>query len=46
MMVCFDGLVTDQMMMVVSSDPEATICEFGDHATQLTRALWKPHSCL
>lgn len=32
--------------MVVSKLPLATCCEFGDHATQLTRALWKPHSLL
>lgn len=46
MMVCFDGFVTDHMMMVVSKDPLATSKEFGDQATQFTRALWKPHSCL
>lgn len=46
MIVCLDGFATDQMMMAVSSEPLATNCEFGDHATQLTLALWKPHSCL
>lgn len=46
MMVCLAGLFRDQMMMVVSNDPLATSCEFGDQATQLTRALWKPHSLL
>lgn len=46
MMVCLAGLVTDQMMMVVSREPLATSNEFGDQATVLTRALWKPHSLL
>lgn len=46
MIVCLAGFVTDQMMMVVSSDPLATSSEFGDQATQLTFALWKPHSLL
>lgn len=46
MIVCFDGFVIDQMIIVVSKDPLANIFESGDHATQLTLALWKPHSCL
>lgn len=45
-MVCFDGLVNDQIIIVVSKDPLATSNEFGDQATVLTRALWKPHSLL
>lgn len=44
--VCFEGLANDQIIIVVSKDPLATNNEFGDHATQLTFALWKPHSCL
>lgn len=46
MIVCFAGLETDQIMMVVSKDPLATRREFGDQATQFTRALWNPHSLL
>lgn len=46
MIVCLAGLLTDQMMIVVSSDPLATKREFGDQATQLTLALWNPHSLL
>lgn len=38
-MVCLAGLVTDQMIMVVSNEPLATSSEFGDQATVLTRAL-------
>lgn len=45
-MVCLAGLAMDQMMIVVSSEPLATRVEFGDHEILLTRALWKPHSCL
>lgn len=45
-MVCLEGLANDQIIMVVSKDPLATNNEFGDHATQFTFALWKPHSCL
>jgi len=45
-MVCLAGLATDQIIMVVSSDPLATNSELGDQATVLTRALWKPHSLL
>lgn len=44
--VCLAGLATDHMMMVVSKDPLATNVEFGDQATLLTLALWKPHSLL
>lgn len=44
--VCLDGLASDQIIIVVSNEPLATNWEFGDQATQLTRALWKPHSCL
>lgn len=44
--VCFDGFVTDQTIIVVSREPLATKSELGDQATQLTRALWKPHSLL
>lgn len=46
MMVCLAGLLTDQIIMVVSKEPLATSREFGDQATVLTRALWKPHSLL
>jgi hypothetical protein len=46
MIVCLAGLATDQMMIVVSKEPLATSDEFGDQATLLTRALWKPHSLL
>lgn len=38
-MVCLAGLLTDQIIMLVSNEPLATINEFGDHATLLTRAL-------
>lgn len=46
MMVCFAGFVTLQMIIVVSRLPLATMSEFGDHATEFTLALWKPHSLL
>lgn len=46
MMVCLSGCAIDQMMMVVSKDPLATMLESGDQATVFTRALWKPHSLL
>lgn len=46
MIVCLAGLASDQTMIVVSKDPLATKVEFGDQATLLTRALWKPHSLL
>lgn len=36
----------DQIIIVVSSDPLATIVESGDQATVFTRALWNPHSLL
>lgn len=45
-MVCLFGEVTLHTMIVVSKLPLATCLEFGDQATQLTRALWKPQSCL
>lgn len=45
-MVCLFGEVTLQTIIVVSKLPLATCLEFGDQATQLTRALWKPQSCL
>lgn len=44
--VCFAGFVTLQMIIVVSRLPLATIMELGDHATEFTLALWKPHSLL
>lgn len=44
--VCFAGLATDQMIIVVSKEPLATSDELGDHATLFTLALWKPHSLL
>jgi hypothetical protein len=44
--VCLAGLAKDQIIMVVSNDPLAINVEFGDHATLLTLALWKPHSLL
>lgn len=34
------------MMIVVSRLPLATRRESGDHATEFTLALWKPHSLL
>jgi len=46
MIVCFAGFVTLQMIIVVSRLPLATMSEFEDHATEFTRALWKPHSLL
>lgn len=46
MIVCFAGFVTLQIIIVVSRLPLATMSEFGDHATEFTLALWKPHSLL
>lgn len=43
MIVCFDGFVIDQMIIVVSKDPLATIFELGDHATQLTLQTQNTH---
>lgn len=45
-MVCFAGFSTLHMIIVVSRLPLATFKESGDQATELTLALWKPHSLL
>lgn len=44
MMMCLAGFSTCQIIMLVSKLPLATNRESGDHATQFTLALWKPHS--
>lgn len=42
--MCLAGFSTCQIIMLVSKLPLATKSESGDHATQFTLALWKPHS--
>ena len=46
MMRCLLGFSTLHTMMLVSRLPLATRVESGLQATQLTLAVWKPHSSL